>query len=725
MAPYQGADVSARFLELWRYGASKVAARGGVFSRVYAGEAARQLQVWIRRGNLKRTFHDHGVDGDYGQPGGRKGAAFWYADWIVDHIGPHYNEWEQLENIQKCEIAQDFQNNGVATCTLTIDNVAYTPTEGPNGLYHLIQLGHYAPLRGYTPPGQPDTRIAKNEWFIENGQTLPNAQIMVLMGYGTELVPIFTGLIDDVDPEAKPPTIAISARDFGGVLVDQHLFGWAKERQVDRVTFVPKAEMEHLKKVGGGATASSTRAGYSPNAVSVVGGASHWESGKNNTPEDVEWIEVRLPEGHYSAIYVSPAFAGQDLYVGFYVKPIHIGTNYYHAHWQPDDGGPELVIDESNLFVDGHENGIPVGFFTLHRGLVEPGHPRGEWPWITRRFNTTAKGIRIDLGGTLHTGANTVLRIGVRKLAKRNEGGARTYRAGITRLLAYKIEPTPKGEDDSQLIPIDDIAEIVKILLRWAGFKEWEVEDTGVQLAQRYVLDISKSFMDVINELKEQLGYTFFIAEPTGMESLGVPVFRNTRILENTQRRVDLVTEKDLLEDVQSKWSNKEERWPIRARGNLLARSKGGQTLGPDHSFRAQFTYVPPWQPRMAGVIKHLTHYDPKYETPTDCQFACYLIATQIALSVLTATIEIPGTPHIGLDSFVRLKDTRTGLEGLRLYVTNRHITFQQGEGSSGSGNSGEFVTQLGGAIADTPDIQQIASEYTEALADLDRNDRP
>jgi hypothetical protein len=729
---YQGATVSARFLQLWRNGASQAPPRAAsdthlpYISRVYAGAAARQLQVWVRRGNLQRRFHKHGVDGDYGQPGGKKGAPFWYADWEVDHRDGHPNEWELLENIQKCEVAQDFQNNGVATCTITMDNIAYIDTEGPHGLYHLIELGHYSPLRGYSPHGQPVSPVLPNEWFLHNRQALPNAQIMVLMGYGTELVPIFTGLIDDLNPESKPATLVLTARDFGGVLVDQHMFGWAKERQVDRVTFVPKSELEHLKKVGGGASASSRRPGYSPNAVNVVGTASHWESEENGSPDDVEWIEIHLPEGRYSSIYVNPAFAGQDIYVGFYVKPIHIGNDYFHAHWLPDDGSPDLVIGKDNLFVAGHTDGIPFGFFTLHRGLVKDGDPHGEWPWIARRFNTSAKGIRIDLGGTLHTGPDTILRIGVRKLSKRHEKGENPYRAGVTRLLAYKTEPPPKGEDDSQLIPIDDISQIVKILLRWAGFKEWEVEDTGVHLKQRYVLDISKSFMDVINELKDQLGYTFFIAEPTSMDSLGVPVFRNTRILEDTQTRVDLVTEADLLEDVQSKWSNQEERFTIRARGNLLAKSKGGQTLGPDKSFRAQYTYIPPWQLRMAGVIKDLTHYDPKYETATDCQFACYLIATQIALSVLTATIEIPGTPHIGLDSFVRLRDTRTGLNGVRLYVTNRHISFTQGEGSSGGSNTGgEFTTQLGGAVSDTPDIEVIATQYAEAVADLDRNDGP
>jgi hypothetical protein len=725
MPPYQGAAVSARFKRLWRFGASKVLnPHLPVASRVYAGEAARELQVFIRRGNLQRTFHPHGVDGDYGQPGGRRGGHFWYADWVVNHIGDEPpNEWQELKNIQKCEVSQDFQNNGVATCTLTLDNVGYVAQSGINGLYHLIQLGFYSPLRGFSPPGQTASTVEKNEWFLENGSTLPNAQIIVLMGYGTELVPIFAGLIDDVDPEAKPAVMSITSRDFGGVLVDQHLFGWAKDRQVDRVIFAPKAELEHLKKVGGGASAATTRHGYSPNAVSVVGTASHWESGEHEAEDDVDWIEILLPEGRYRSLYVNPAFAHQDLYVGIYVKALHIGGDFYHAHWAPDEG-PELVLNEDHLFVDQEEHGIPEGFFTLGKGLVADGHSRGEWPWLARRFNTSAKGIKIDLGGVLHTGANTVLRIGVRKLSKRPEAG-KPFRAGITRLLAYKIEQAPHGEDDSQLIPIDDISEIVKILLRWAGFKEWEIEDTGVQLAERFVCDISKSFMDIINELKEQVGYTFFISEPTSMESLGVPVWRQTRVLENTQRQVDLVTEADLLEDVQAKWSNKEERWPIRARGNLLPKSKGGQTLGPDKSFRAQFTYVPPWQHRMAGVVKHLTHYDPKYQTATDCRFACYLIALQIGLSVLTATIEIPGTPHIGLDSFVRIKDSRSGLEGLRLYATNRHIVFQQGPGSGGGGSSGEFFTQLGGSIVDTPDILQIAKDYAHALANLDRNDRP
>lgn len=731
MPPYQGQKVSSRFLQLWRYGDLRTGfhiesdTHLQAMSRVYAGQAERKLEVLIRRGNLQRSYHAHGVDGDYGQPGGKRGTPFWYADWIVNHIGEHFNEWEKLENIQKVDISQSFTANGVATCTVLMDNIAYVDTEGPNGIYHLIELGFYSPLRGYTAPGKPKSNVPENEWFLENRQSLPNAQIMVLMGYGTEMVPIFTGLIDDVDPQAKPAQITITARDFGGVLVDQHMFGWAKERNVDRVTFVPYSEIEHLRKVGGGAVASSKRTGYPPDSVNIVGNASHWESQPHASNDHVEWIEIHLPEGKYKSIYLSPAFAHQDVYVGFYVRPVTDGKTYYHSHWYPDDSSADVVIQGSSIVLDGHEHGIPVGFFDPGNGDVKDGDPKGEWPWLVRRFNTAAHGVRIQLGGTLHAGSNTVLRIGIRKLAERHDEGTNHFRAGMKRLVAYQSLPTPAGRDDSQLIPVDDVSDIVKILLRWAGFKEWEVESSGVLLSQRFVVDISKSFMDVINELREQLGYTFFIAEPTGLESLGVPVFRNPRVLQNTQTAMENVTERDILEDVQAKWTNAAERWPIRARGNLLSKKKGGHPLGPDHSTRALYTYIPPWQHRAAGVIKHLTHYDPKYETDTDCQFACYLIAMQIALSVLPVTIAIPGTPHIGLDSFIRFKDKNTGLEGLRLYISNRVISYSQGQGSSGGSSGGEFTVQLGGAIADTPDIHQIAAEYKEALADLDRNDRP
>lgn len=707
--PYQGATVSDRFKLLWRFGGAIGVPGTARLGRFYGGEAKAQVHVYIRRGKLVRRYHPHGIDGDYGQPGGKQGLPFWYPDWTPDDGA----SWEEVPGIKEVRLTQDFASNGIQTASIDVDNVVMEETNKGLGIFHLIRRGFYSPLRGYTTPGMPAADVSQNEWFLK----MPNAQILVTEGYGTEVVPVFAGLIDDLDLNAKPTTITVTSRDFGGILVDEHFFGWAQDRQVEQVTFVPRDELDNLQKVGGGASASSEREGYSARDVTRLGAEAHWESLAHDDADEVEWIEIRLPQGKYTAIYLNPAFPGMDLYVGFYVKPIDRGDGTtYHAHWTPSDGS-EVALTESDLIVDGYDdNGVPQGFWTQHRGLVKADDPNGAWPWIQQIPAAGAIGQRVHLGGTLYTGNDSILRVGLRKLARRPLNGRTFYRAGMTRLMAYQKQPTPPDQDNSDLIPIDDIADIAKILFRWAGFKEWEVESSGQLLLDRIVCNTGDTLMTLLAQLRDQLGYTFFMAEPSSAESLGRPVFRYSRLFENTQSEVERVTQADLLTQAKVKWTNQPERYIIRIRGALLAAGKGGSTLSTDNAYRAMYVYRPPWHDRMAGVIKHLTQYNDAMTTVTDCRFGCYLVAIQIALAMVTAILEVPGTPHIGLDSFVGVNDDQVGLNG-RLYVTNRSSTLTTGE-------NGQWTMQLGGAVVDTPDIAVIVAQYEAALASLDRNDR-
>lgn len=512
--PYQGATVTDEFKYLWRFGGQvSRGTPGKVFGRFYGGKAKQQVHVFIRRGKLVRRYHPTGIDGDFGQPGGRVGLPFWYPDWTPDPGAV----WEEVPAIKEVRLVQDFSNNGLTSASIDIDNVLYQEVDKGLGIFHLIKRGWFSPLYGYSRPGMPAAPVQKNEWFLK----MPNAQIMVTEGYGTEVVPVFTGLIDDLDLNGKPATITVTARDFGGVLVDEHFFGWAQERRIPQVTFVPRHEINHIP------------------------------------------------------------------------------------------------------------------------------------------------------------------------------------------------HPLPR-QNNSHLIPIDDIADIARIVFRWAGFKEWEVEDSGTLLKDRIVCNTGDTFMTLLSTLRDFLGYTFFMAEPTSMESIGRPIFRLARVLENTQSEIERVSDRDVLTQIKVKWTNQQERYIIRMRGALLAASKGGSRLSTDSAERAMFVYRPPWHDRMAGVIKHLTHYSDKMVTVTDCQIGAYLVAMQIGLAAVTVILEIPGTPHIGLDSFLTVVDDQTGLSG-RLYVTNRTSTLTTGEDA-------QWKLSLGGAFVDTPDIQAIAAQYTKALQTLGRN---
>ncbi|GAC1522415.1 MAG: hypothetical protein NVS3B1_07750 [Marmoricola sp.] len=743
--PYQGATVSDLFRFYWGVGGVQQGPGAGQpLERFYGGRARAKQIVFIRRGSFVRSFHPRGIEpgyaGEYGQPGGQNGIPYWYPDWTPDPANP----WEIIPSIKQVRLNQDFTNNGITTASIDIDNIVYTEQNKGLGIYHMIDRGFYSPLRGYTTPGQPQDNQPANEWLLK----MPNAQVMVYQGYGTELVPTFTGLIDDIDLDASPSVITVTCRDFAGVLSDEHFFGWAQDKRIDQITFVPSKGKVHgflpgaggtpgrpgspgsLSNVGGAPTASSEEPQHPAREVGIVGNSKWWESTEHTQPNTTEWVEIRLPKCSITGFYVSPKWAGMDIYLGVYLEPVNDGAPHsYHCHWTPNGATAPVILDESQMIVENYDDGIPYGFWSMRNGLVQPGDPNGQWPWIMKFPAMGAGGHDIPLGGTLRVGDGTRLRIGVRNLARRSENGLTKYRAGIARLVGRKgTQPTqgtpgvpaPHGPeiiaqiptDLPNEIPIDDVTDIAKILFRWAGFKEWEVESSGLKLADPIILNPGDSFMTLLTQLRDQLGYTFFMGEPTGMESLGVPVFRYSRVFENTQTQVDRVSDQDLLTHTKIKWTNQQERTVIRVRGAITA---GGVPLGADSDRRVMFVYLPPWIGRMAGVLKPLTIYNDKLTTTVDCQVGCYIVALQIALSMVTGIIQLPGTPHLGLDSFVSVRDKQVGING-RLYITNRTSTFTSGEDA-------EYVSEFGGSFVDTPDILRLVADWIGSKV-LDRNDR-
>lgn len=262
---------------------------------------------------------------------------------------------------------------------------------------------------------------------------------------------------------------------------------------------------------------------------------------------------------------------------------------------------------------------------------------------------------------------------------------------------------------------IDDVTDIVRCCLRWAGFKQWEIQNAGVNLQQKYVADKAQSFMDMIKVVRDMLGYVFFIGEPLDDEDdqdIGFPVFRNNRVFEGRALPTASIDDSLLLTGARVRITNQPERFIIRARG---INKSNGVPLGGDTVKRVMYSYLPPWFDQMAGVVKHLTHVDPLYTTVTDCQVACYLIALQIALAKYTAIIDMPGNPGIGLDTLQSVIDRQQGLNS-RIYVTNRLSDMSLG-------TDAHWTLELGGSLVDTPDVDGIVADWLQAIQTLDRND--
>lgn len=526
---YTGAVVSKTFMDRWR-------------SAQHVGPARPWMEVAIRRGRFKRTWHNNWPNPQFGQVVGQAIRHQWYADWHAEE------DWIVLDGAYQVSLAQSFDNNGIATATIDLDNVAWQDTVGANNMvFRTKQRGIYWPWRGWTPSRRPGSGQAKNNFY----NYLPNAQIRVRQGYGPDTaIKTFTGLVDAVNASVRPDRVTLQCRDFGGVLADEYLFGWNKTHGInDPITFVPK---------------------------------SYW----------------RLP-------------------------------------------------------------------------------------WV--------------------------------------EGDGKTHR----------------------WIKIKDSTEIVMAVLRWAGFKEWEIEKSGVDLMVPYTVDKTNSYMDVINAVKEQLGYVFFMGEPTVGEdlSLGVPVFRRSSplVAQRASKTVVNIRGQDYLTDHKPVLSNTNDRYIIRVRGVINQKvgryldnpANGGDTSS-DTAKRLTFQYWPPWMPQMAGVIKQLTYYNVGsqgvlgFTSQKDCVMACVLIAYQIALGRWTDTAECPGLPAVGLDSFVYVTDQGTGVAS-RLYVTNRQSTMavggdgttsvNSGYGSGGASGNNELIwgTQIGGSLIDNPETDHVVSDFHRA----------
>lgn len=707
MEPYAGAEVTTEFMRRWRHGGAQV--EQAVPSHV--GIAKPRATLEIRRGRFRRRYHtasewDGPTFGDIA--GGTPGI--WYADWEPEE------DWIEIAGLKDHRLEDSFTNNGITAGTITLDNSVMQEIAGVVGPFHRVMHGWFTPIAGYEPSNRPDSGIERSPFY----QKLPNAQVRIRTGYGDELTTDLLGLIDDIETGDTPETATINVRGMGGpMLVDQHFFGWVKEKSIrDPVIFMPRAQAEKRDYRGGGAEASSHKAGFPARGVVQTGPHSAWLSAAHSSRDVTEWVHIHVPAGRYRAIYLNTALDNHEVFVGVMAKPRGNKTKLL-ARWLPNENSTgEIDLDESYLDVKGYVESPdggpskPFGWVKFNDNVV-PGE-NGGWPYIAHRSSVdSGKGIRIPFDGELRLGTDSVIRVGIRNLAKIDN----TYHAGVLKLQGEARLPTEEAKD-AKYVLVDDVSQVVECCLRWAGFKTWEIETTGVNLKQAFVVEKAKALIEPINEIKEMVGFTFFVAEPrddNDDQDLGYPIFRQNRVLDARQARQEEITDRDLLGDARYRLTNENERYIIRARGRPLAKDKGGMELSADRTYRAMFVYRPPWLEGMAGIIKHLTHYDAKYETIADCQFAAILIALQIALSKYTATISIPGTSHIGLDSSLSLID-RIGGVNSRMYVSNRVRTFTAGEQAS-------YVTELGGALVDTPDVAAVTRDFDAAKRSSDRNE--
>lgn len=234
-------------------------------SRELVGDSKHVVIVRVRQIIM---FHDYvELDRlDTGEPivvptlvGGVNGPGCWKGQLIP------VSNWQEVPNIVSVNWSRSFDmktggEQGSATCTVVMDNIAFIETQGVTGAYHTIERGHFSPTRGVHVDGAPRPDLwpgTGNEW-----QNVFNSgwQIEIWEGYGTgtdvqlkptldpathsyapdsgALARTYTGVILTCDSESHPDKITLTAQDFGVYLTDQYLMGRTKAWEIPSpVTF--------------------------------------------------------------------------------------------------------------------------------------------------------------------------------------------------------------------------------------------------------------------------------------------------------------------------------------------------------------------------------------------------------------------------------------------------------------------------------------------------------
>lgn len=673
-------------------------------SRNHVGEAAPEQRVYIRMGRMRRAYRPNAPLIPNVYIPGEDPDAPWAADWQgyevdQDGTGHHFEAWTEMPNVLEVSLEQGFDENGLSRSVITIENLVMAEVQASPmlGVFHAIQRGYLAPWRGYVAPGRTQEHV-KTPWYSKLAR---NAEIRVDQGYGDDqMVTTFKGIIDDVDLSSAPDRVVITSRDFGQTLVDSKLYGWNISRQLHGdVIFSDRYRADDVTDVGGAASASSERSGYPARNVIDDDPATVWESGARGADDLTEWVQIRLPAGRYSSFLLHALVDRMECYVGLYAKPQTSGAPPRR------DGDP-----------------IPEGWVNLD-GKTVPGTTNGGWRYIRKIGATELNSRTYRLNAEYTLGPDSILRLGFRNLHLLEDGN---YHAAVRRFQAQRRTRKAEAKKRNWIL-VDDASDVVRVVLRWAGFKEWAVEDTGVRLKDRLIFNRANFYIDPISKIAELTGYQFFMGDPTGPGSIGVPTFRMNSSLRSgnapdftTGRPKPVVTvrDRDLLTAISVKLTDEPLAFNIRVRGAKATAAEGGKLVGGDRPRRIMFNYRPPWtgdigasakQQRMAGLLKHLITFNAQLKTEQECEVGAMLIALAEALKSATAIAQIPGNPRVELDDQVYLADEGTGL-ATRMWVASRSSTFTAGAKTTWS-------MSLGGSLIDTPDIVAIKDDITKARA--------
>ena len=390
-------------------------------------------------------------------------------------------------------------------------------------------------------------------------------------------------------------------------------------------------------------------------------------------------MEIEIPAGYYEKFYIRLPYKGQGIYISIYATA--------GSQW---DGANIAAGEWINAGI-GNVGGIP--------------YTNG---WGSSEANANSRSI----GGVFQAAAGSKIRIFFTNLPYRSEWG--DYRAGCTRLAAFlfghdALHPLngDPGVNANHWVLIDDYADIVKAVFMWAGYKEWEVEEVGESLLEPWSWEMSKFFIDMIDEVLEHVNFCCYEESPSSnAESLGVPCFVHNRATDPPKDGMIEITDSDMLETMQPKFDLSNLPWEICYRGNV---DKDGKSYDEESIRRYRGTYFPPWsgagpdiveEGRVGGVRRLDETVDENLTSNDKCLYAAMMAAQQYALEAFTVEFQIAGYPGIEMNQQVSVVSDVTGINS-RVWVNKIHSEHTVGKKS-------EWKMSISGCLLDSVDMNQI-----------------
>jgi hypothetical protein len=683
-------------------------------SMKHVGDSRPTVRVFVRKGHLERHYKQlPNEDVFCFIPGLLNPNMVWYGQWVAD------SDYVEVPNVKEVKGEQDYEQNGVESLTIQFDNIAMVEKHGNLGaLFHMIDRGYYSPQRGQRSL-RGEQAGEKNDWF--DTWKDKSTQIVVLGGYGDAIFPLHVGMIDKVSLTSRPDTVTVNARSMGQFLTDQRIFMDAKNLWLrDPITFADRVQVQEGPNVANQANAKSEKPGAIANNAVDGSTKSAWVSEGHSDAGQLEWIEFPLAAGHFIKLELYPAFQNMEMYVSVFASNENV------------PGGGEARLG----------SGTKLGAGWVNRGA-------GQVPGTTIPFVNYVPGIRGSLttypittdGQKIISGDGTKVRVWFRNLhsSPSDNGKTTTLRAGV-RECRIRDASVPETVRKGHWILIDDVSDMVKVILQWAGFHDWEIETTGVRLSDKVVFDRQKFLIDPINYIKEQVGFVFYIRPPDDFDvndlspsnetnlNMGTAVFRQASSMkQESPDSVESVRDDNLLTAVNAEFDANQLPDSIRVRGKAVSDKIALNdpmhihALGADRTKRFQASYRPVWARDNSDGAAHLrrpeVHYDYLLDETYLCEVACLMIAFQAALVAAKGEIEIPMWPLIHLDHQTLLFDRGTGMS-TRIWVVQRTWSYV-------SGAEVGFKMNLGGSFIDTNDVSETRVELEALLNERGRMPAP